>query len=96
MGMGRFNAFVRTDIPAKRQKDLEMRETESIFYDVNINGTKWGLICVYMPPSQSNEVFSQEISKSLDRCSTLCNNDILLGDLNYDMPLEPNPDPSYT
>ena len=34
---GGIAAFVRTDIPARRRKDLEMTQTESIFYEVNIN-----------------------------------------------------------
>ena len=82
---GGIAAFVRTDIPARRRKDLEMTQTESIFYEVNINDSKWAFICVYRPPSQSNETFSQELFKSLDKCSTLYDNHLLFGDLNYDL-----------
>ena len=78
-------AFVRTDIPARRRKDLEMQQTESIYYEVNINEIKWAVLCIYRPPSQSNDIFSQELLKCLDKCSTLYDNHILFGDMNYDM-----------
>ena len=42
-------------------------------------------VYTYRPPPQSNESFSQEMFKSLDRCSTLYDNDITFGDLNYDI-----------
>ena len=74
-------AFVRTDIPARRRKDLEMHQTESIFYEVNIHEIKWAFLCIYRPPSQSNDIFSQELFKCLDKCSTLYDNHIRFGDM---------------
>ena len=62
-----------------------MQQTESIFYEVNINEIKWAFLCIYRPPSQSNDIFSQELVKCLDKCSTLYDNHILFGDMNYDM-----------
>ena len=78
-------AFVRTDIPTRRRNDLEMQQTESIVYEVTINESKWAFMCIYRPPSQSNETFSQELFKCLDKCSTIYDNHIILGDLNYDL-----------
>ena len=78
-------AFVRTDMPARRRKDLEMQQTESIVYEVTINESKWAFMCINRPPSQSNETFSQELFKCLDKCSTIYDNHINLGDLNYDL-----------
>ena len=34
---GGIAAFIRPDIPAKRRRDLETTQTESIIYEVNIN-----------------------------------------------------------
>ena len=62
-----------------------MMQTESIFYEVNINDSKSAFICVYTPPSQSIDIFSQELFKSLDKCSTLYDKHLLIGDLNYDL-----------
>ena len=47
-------AFVRSDIPIRRRKDLEMAQTESVLLEVKFNDSKWAILCVYRPPSQSN------------------------------------------
>ena len=78
-------AFARSDIPFWRHKDLEMAQTESVLLEVIINDSKWAILCVHRPPSQSNETFSHDMFKCLDKCSTLLDKHLLLGDLNYDI-----------
>ena len=62
-------AFVRSDIPIRRRKDLEMAQTESVLLEVKFNDSKWAILCVYRPPSQSNETFSHDMFQCLDKCS---------------------------
>ena len=62
-----------------------MQQTESIAYEVTINDNKWVFMCVYRPPLKSNETFSQELFRCLDKCTTIYDNHLLLGDLNSDL-----------
>ena len=78
-------AFVRSDISIRRRKELEMAQTESVLLEVKINDSKWAILCVYRPPSQSNETFSHDMFQCLDKCSTFFDNHLLLGDLNNDI-----------
>ena len=69
-------AFVRTD---RNAADW------IFFYEVKINEIKWAFLCIYRLPSQSNDIFSQELFKCLDKCSTLYDNHIPFGAMIYDM-----------
>ena len=78
-------SYIRSDIPSRRRADLEMNNLESIVYEVILNKTKWCIICIYRPPSMSNNDFSQNFIKCIDRCMTFYDNYIVIGDLNYDL-----------
>ena len=44
---GGIASFIRSDIPAKRRKNLETTQTESIIYEVNINSKMSHTVCLY-------------------------------------------------
>ena len=82
---GGLTAFIKSDIPAHRRKDLESKFSENIPYEVILNKSKWSVMCVYRPPKMQDSEFSQEFTNNLDKCITLFDQYMVIGDLNYDM-----------
>ena len=82
---GGLAAFIRTDIPARRRHDLECKNLENIIYEVTLNKTKWSIVCVYRPPSMSDKKCSDQLTITIDKCSTQYDHYLLMGDLNYDL-----------
>lgn len=78
-------AFIKSDIPARRRKDLESKSLENITYEVILNKSKWSIMCVYRPPKMQDSEFSQELTKHVDKCITLFDQYMVKGDLNYDL-----------
>ena len=78
-------AYVRSNLPARRRHDLEFdNPIETIVLDIQINNRKWAIIGAYRPPSLKNHIFSDILTKGLDKLSIHFDNVMLLGDLNYD------------
>ena len=82
---GGLAAFIKSDIPAHRRKDLESKSLENITYEVILNKSKWSIMCVYRPPKMRDSEFSQEFTNNLDKCITLFDRYMVIGDLNYDL-----------
>ena len=78
-------AFIRSDIPARRRKDLESQNLENITLEVTLNKTNGCFLYVYRPPDFPDELFGNDLSKTLDKCLTLYDHYAILGDLNYDL-----------
>ena len=78
-------AYVRSNLPARRRPDLELElPIETIVLDVTVNNRKWAIVGVYRPPSMDNKLFTDLITKGMDRITTKFDNIVLAGDLNYD------------
>ena len=73
---GGLAAFVKSDIPARRRKDLESKSLENI--TEVIFKSKWSIMCVYRPPKMQDSEFSQDFTNTLDQY-------MVIGDLNYDL-----------
>ena len=84
-GGGGIMTFIRSDIPARRRHDLESDQLEGITYEVNIGQNKWAFVCMYKPPSLDDDLFNSECIKVLDKCTTIADKLLVIGDLNYDM-----------
>ena len=63
-GGGGVAAFIRSDIPARRLKDLESKYLENITYEVTLNKQKWSILCVYRPPSMKDSEFRNEMTNT--------------------------------
>ena len=78
-------AYVRSNLPARRRPDLELNNPiETIVLDVYINNRKWAIVGAYRPPSVDNKTFSDLFTRGMDRISTIYDNILIVGDLNYD------------
>ena len=82
---GGLAAFIKSDIPAHRRKDLESKSLENITYEVILYKSKWSIMCVYRPPKMQDSEFSQEFTNNLDKYITLFDQYMVIGDLNYDL-----------
>ena len=51
---GGLAAFIRSDIPSRRRKDLKCHDLENVTIEVNLNKTKWCFLSVYRPPGFSD------------------------------------------
>ena len=78
--------FVKSTLPARRRPDLEFENPiESIVLDIVFNDRRWAVIGMYNPPSVKNETFNTLCVKSFDRITSMFDNSILIGDLNFDL-----------
>ena len=57
-------AFIRSDIPGRRRKDLESQNLENITLEVTLNKTNWCFLCIYRPPDFPDELFGNDLSKT--------------------------------
>ena len=78
-------SYIRSDIPVRRRSDLESDKLENIIYEITLNKTKWCILCIYRPPNKSNYEFSRDFTLLLDKCVTIYDNYMVIGDLNYDL-----------
>ena len=53
--------------------------TESIFLEVNVQSSKWLFVDYYKPPSQNEEFFISNLSKTINAFSTKSGNILLMG-----------------
>ena len=78
--------YVRSDLPSRRLKDMELNSIESIVLEIQFNNnTRLLVAMLYRPPNSSNELFQIEMTNFLDRAYQNYDYIWLLGDLNYDM-----------
>ena len=82
---GGIAAYIKSDIPARRRKDLETKSIGNITYEVTLNNSKWSIMCVYRPPKMHESEFSQDFTNTLDKCVSPFDNYMVIGDLNYDL-----------
>lgn len=82
---GGLAAFIKSDIPARRRRDLESKSLENITYEVILNKNKWSIMCVYRPPKMQDSEFGQEFKNTSDKCVSLFDRYMVIGDLNYDL-----------
>ena len=82
---GSIMTFVRSDLPFKRRTNLECQEVETICYELSMANRKWCIVGAYRKPSLENQVFENDIIKSLDQIFLKFDHVICLGDLNYDL-----------
>ena len=76
---------MRSSLPTRRRHDLELDQLiETIVLETQINNLKLAIIGAYIPPTVKNNIFTDILTKGLDKISTHYANVMLLGDLNYD------------
>ena len=81
-------AYVRADIPC-RKLSFETKQVETISLELTLNNKKWGIILAYKPPKITNTEFLHEMEGLCERMTSLYENILLMGDLNFDL-LDPN------
>ena len=82
---GGLAAFIKSDIPAHRRKDMESKSLENITNEVILNKSIWSIMCVYRPPIMQDSEFSQEFTNNLEKCIALFEQYMVIGDQNYDL-----------
>ena len=73
------------DIPSRRRFDIECKNLENIVYEVTLDKTKWLIYAIYRPPSMANNIFANHMNILLDKGTKFIENDMVIGDLNYDI-----------
>ena len=72
-------AYVRSSLPTRRRHDHELdHPIEAIVLDTQINNRKWAIIGAYRPPSVNNNIFTDILTKGLDKNSIDYDNVLLL------------------
>ena len=75
--------YIRNGIVAHQLDSFTFAEgIECISLEVNLNKKKWVLLSVYRPPTQSEEIFLDNLGRALDKYSGEFENFIILGDFN--------------
>ena len=73
--------YIRNGIVAHQLESFTSAEgIECISFEVNLNKKKWVLLSVYRPPTQSEEIFLDNLGRALDKYSGEFENFIILGD----------------
>lgn len=79
-------AYISDEIQWERRNDLENKNIESIWIEIQPNYVKRFLICIlYRPPDSSkhlNRIFNKEFNEMLSLASKECKETIILGDVN--------------
>ena len=60
-------AYLRSDIAGDRVSGMEFKDIESIFVEVNLNGSKWIICGAYKPPSLSDATFQDDFNMTIDK-----------------------------
>ena len=80
---GRGNMFyVNKNLPCKSLTTETDNLAEAIFLEVNVQSSKWPFVGCYKPPSQNEEFFISNLSKTINAFSTKYDNILLMGDFN--------------
>jgi hypothetical protein len=81
---GGLMAYVRTDIPCRQLHQLKSNHVESLFLELFIKKDPWLIGIIYRPPSLSDQLFMDDMEMLMDSATSLHQNILLLGDMNYD------------
>ena len=78
--------YIRDGVPAREVaiRTLTSKEMEIKVVEINLHKTKWLLIGIYRPPSQSEKFFFEELSKNLELYLANYENFLIVGDFNLD------------
>ena len=74
--------YVNENLPCKSLTTEVDNLTETIFLEVNVQSSKWPFVGCYKPPSQNEEFFISNLSKTINAFSTKYDNILLMGDFN--------------
>ena len=74
--------YVNENLPCKSLTIEIDNLTETIFLEVNVQSSKWLFVGCYKPPSQNEELFISNLSKTINAFSTKFDNIFLMGDFN--------------
>ena len=74
--------YVNQNLPCKSLKTKIDHLTETIFLEVNVQSSKGLFLGCYKPPSQNEEFFISNLSKTLNAFSTKYDRILLMGDFN--------------
>ena len=74
--------YVNENLPCKNLTTEVDNLIETIFLEVNVQSSKWLFMGCYKPPSQNEEFFISNLSKTINAFSTKYDNILLMGDFN--------------
>ena len=76
--------YIKEGIPAREISPLEStsKNIEAKALEINLHKIKWLLFGIYRPPSQTENFFSNEISKNIEHFFTKYENFLVIGDFN--------------
>ena len=78
--------FVKGNLPCKSLTTEIDNLPETIFLGVNVQSSKWLFLSWYKPPSQKEEFFVSNLSKTINAVSAKYDNILLMGD--FDLTIE--------
>ena len=81
--------YVNENLPCKSLTIEIDNLTETIFLEVNVQSSKWLFVGCYKPPSQNEELFISNLSKTINAFSTKFDNIFLMGDFNLTIESKP-------
>ena len=75
--------YVKENLPGKIISSYKFKENSKIIlFEFSLLNKKWLLLGNYRPPSQNDLSFMSELNLSLNFCSAIYENFVLLGDFN--------------
>ena len=74
--------YVNKDLPCKNLTTKIDNLAKTIFLEINIQSSKWLFVGCYKPPSQNEEFFISNLSKTINAFSTKYDNILLMDDFN--------------
>ena len=74
--------YVNENLPRKSLTTEIDNLPETIFLEVNVQSSKWLFVGCYKPPSQNEEFFISNLSKTINVFSAKYDNILLMGDFN--------------
>ncbi len=83
-GGGGLLAYIRSDIPSYCVKP-DTGRMETLLVNCIIKGQKWSFAGVYRKPSIAQSIINEQLETVIDQNLNLCDNFIILGDLNCNM-----------
>ena len=76
--------FVKQGLIAKRLKNLETKQSETICLELKISKKNWCIIFAYRPPKSNKKHFFDEMTQLLSKAVNSYDNIVVAGDLNID------------
>ena len=74
---------MRSDIPCRElTKHTFCDNIEGIFIEINFRKSKWLILGTYHPPSQSDNLYFDNIARAIDICTHTYDKILLTGDFN--------------